>query len=208
MKKNRHTYRIKGSAAQARPLQTHGHSNTRWVLIALACVAAFFCFIGIANAAQLSGSPGAAAGKEQAIQKHIDAGRAHMHTKPAHPGGAPAAQAAPVRQAGIVNMRQGPFPTSIFTVQNFWQGPVANDWVLAYAGAKTNADGTRGPGGIVLYTETTNAQGGFDLHPLGTFQAPKGTTAVTITSVNGNQLLLHDQSGAPLTFDLASHQFH
>lgn len=208
MRKNRHAYRIKGSTGQSRLPQTHARSSIKWLLISVICVAAFCCFIGIASAAQLSGGPGAAASKEQAIQKLLDAGRAHMQPKTGSHNQAPAAQPAPARQAGIVNMHQGPFHSSVFAVRNFWQGPVASDWVLAYAGAKTNADGTQGPGGIVLYTETTNSQGGFDLHPLGTFLAPNGTTALTITATKGNLLLLRNQSGAQLTFDLVTRQFH
>lgn len=208
MKKNRHAYRSKGSLGQARTLQPHAHSNLKWLLITAICVAAFFCVIGVASAAQLSGSPGAAAHKDQAMQKLIDAGRAHMQAKPGGQHLAPAAQPAPARQAGIVNMHQGPFSTHVFTVHNFWQGPVGSDWLLAYAGAKTNADETQGTGGIVLYTETVNSQGGFDLHPAGTFLAPKGTTPLTVTGTNDNLLLLRDQGGAQLTFDLATHQFH
>jgi len=54
---------------------------------------------------------------------------------------------------------------------------------------------------------TINSQGGVDLHPLGTFLAPNGTTALTITAQQGNLLLLHDKAGKQVVFNLVSHQF-
>ncbi|GHO87887.1 hypothetical protein [Dictyobacter formicarum] len=208
MKKGTRVPSTKYRADRFRAPQIHSRSKIKWVAICAISVVAFICFIGIASAAQMSGGPGAARIKEQNVQKLIDAGRAHMHQKGGSQNQAPAAQPAPTRQAGIVSMRQGPFPASVFTVRNMWQGPVGSDWVLAYAGAKTNPDSTPGTGGIVLYTETVNAQGAFDLHPLKTFLAPNGTTTLTITATNGNLLLLRSQNGTQLTFNLVTHQFH
>jgi hypothetical protein len=104
-------------------------------------------------------------------------------------------------------VQQGPFLSSIFTVRNSWQGPIGSNWVLAYAGAKPNADGTVDQGGIALYTETANAAGGFDLHPLGTFLAPSDNPALTITAVQGNLITVRSENGHTLTFNLQTHQF-
>jgi hypothetical protein len=183
-------------------------SNMRWLLVASGCFVAFICMLGVANAAQNNGSAAPTlAQKMQGAQQMLIDGRAHTHTKPVNQNQAPAVQPTPVRQVGILNIGQGPFPQSTFAVYNFWQGPVGNDWVLAYAGVKMNANGTAGLGGIVLYTETVNDQGGVDLHPLGTFLAPNGTTALTITARQGNLLLLHSKVGQQLAFNLVSHQF-
>jgi hypothetical protein len=92
-------------------------------------------------------------------------------------------------------------------VRNFWQGPVGSDWVLAYAGTKPNADGTAGQGGIVLYTETVNSFGGFDLHPLGTFLAPARCSTLTIIAIQGDLMIVRPAVGRPLTFNLLTHQF-
>ena len=118
----------------------------------------------------------------------------------------PTAQPVPTRQTEIVAMHQGPFLSSIFRVQNFYQGPVGSNWVLVYAGSKTNPNGSSGQGGVVLYTETINQQGGFDLHPQGTFLASDSTTLTTIAA-NGNLLTLRSTSGQVLTFDLLTHQY-
>jgi len=208
MKKRPRVYHKEFSTARSRLPQKRSHSSIRWLFITACCSIAFVCTLGIANAAS-SGSSGTStlAQKMQVSQQWIKDGRAHPHAKPTDQNQAPAVQPAPARQEGIADMRQGPFPHSTFAVDNSWQGPVGSDWVLAYAGAKANADGTAGVGGIVLYTETVNNLGGFDLHPLGTFLAPNGTSALTITARQGNLLLLRSETGESLTFNPVSHQF-
>jgi hypothetical protein len=208
MKKRPRVYYKEFSTARSRAPQKRSHSSIRWLFITACCSIAFVCMLGIANAAS-SGSGGAStlAQKMQGPQQLLKDGRAHPHAKPTNQNQAPAVQPAPARQEGIADLGQGPFPHSAFAVDNFWQGPVDSDWVLAYAGAKSNADGTAGVGGIVLYTETVNNLGGFDLHPLGTFLAPNGTSALTITARQGNLLLLHSKVGQQLAFNLVSHQF-
>lgn len=208
MKKGTRVPSTKYRADRFRAPRPRSHSGIKWMVICAICVAAFACFIGIASASQANSGSGPAATKEQNIQKLLDAGRAHMHQKGGQENHIPATQPAPTLHPGIVSMRQGPFPSSVFTVRDMWQGQVGSNWVLAYGGAKTNPDSTPGAGGIVLYAEKANAQGAFDLYPLGTFLAPNGTTTLTITAVNGNLLLLRSQSGTQLTFNLVTHQFH
>lgn len=208
MKKEKRVHLTTYITGRAYTRQMRARSNIKWVVISVVCITAFCCVIGIANAAQTSGGSWVATKKEQNIQRLLNAGRMHTHPKMGSQNQIPAVQPAPIRHAGIVNMHQGPFASSIFTVRNFWQGSVGSDWVMAYAGAKPHPDSTLGPGGVVLYSETANAQGGFDMHPQGTFLAPKGATSLTITGMNKNLLLLHSQSGTQLTFDLVTHQFH
>lgn len=207
MKKGRHVDRESFSTAGPRPQQGRSRSTIRGLLIAAFCFTVFIGVLGIASAAQHNSGPLTLAQKMQAYQQRLKNARAHPRPKPSTQNQAPPVQPAPTRQAGILPLGQGPFPNSSFTVHNFWQGPVGSDWVLAYAGAKTNPDGTPGVGGIVLYTETINNQGGFDLHPLGTLLAPKGTTALVITAQQGNLLLLRSVTGQQLAFNLISHQF-
>jgi hypothetical protein len=193
--------------ARNRVPQAYSRSNFYWIFIAAICFVVFICTVGMASAAQNSGGSLALTQKEQRIQQIVKAGRAHLHPKLIGQNQMPPVQPAPARQAGITSMRQGPFPHSLFAVQDLWQGPVGKDWVLAYAGAKMNVDGTTGQGGIVLYTETIDNLGSFDLHPLGTFLAPPGTTGLTITASRGDQLLLSSTTGQHLTFNLTTHRF-
>ena len=197
----------KRSAGIPQASRTQRRGNLHWLIASTVCVAAFICLIGVASAASGAGNSQGQAAKDQGLQQLINAGKAHIAPKAGGHSQAQTVQSAPVRQAGITNMRQGPFPASVFTTRNFWQGPVGDDWVLAYAGAKTNQDGTVGPGGLTLYTETANTRGGFDLHLLGIFLVPNATTALTITAAPGTILQLSSESGAHLVFDLVTHQF-
>ena len=76
------------------------------------------------------------------------------------------------------------------------------EWVIAYAGAQTNPDGTLGRGGMVLYRV-----GDFALAYVGTFLAPAGTTALTIIQGQGDLLRLEAASGQVVTFNLQSQQY-
>lgn len=95
-----------------------------------------------------------------------------------------------------------------FTVRNFWQGPVGSNWELVYAGAKVNPDSSAGPGALRLYTEVANADGGFDIHYLGTYVVPNSSGALTIIAVNGYIMQLHTDAGRQLTFNLQNNQYH
>lgn len=209
MKKQSHvsSHRRKDFAARMHTsTQAHALGTIKWLAIPFICCAVFL-FAGVVNAAQTSNPSPQWAQKQQVLQQQLNAGRAHAQPKSGSHLKSPAIQAAPVRQAGISNVGQGPFPPSVFTMRNSWQGPVGNDWVFAYAGAKTRADGTPGQGSIVLYTQTVNAYGGLDFHPLGTFAAPGTATALTIVAVDGALVKVHSDTGQNFTFNLQTHQF-
>jgi hypothetical protein len=187
MKKHRSVYRTQFPATRPRLPQRHAGSSIKWLIITAFCVVLTVFVVALASAARTSD------GSSVRTQKQ--------------PAQLPTAQPAPTRQAGIFNVQQGPFLSSIFTVRNSWQGPIGSNWVLAYAGAKPNADGTVDQGGIALYTETANAAGGFDLHPLGTFLAPSDNPTLTITAVQDNLITVRSENGHTLTFNLQTHQF-
>lgn len=126
MKKRTRVHHPRFSATRSRSPQRCSCHRMRWMIAAAFCVAIFFCLSAVASAARAGG--GSPAG---------------MQNPP------PVVQPVPTRHAGIVNMQQGPFLSSVFTVRNFWQGPVDHDWMLAYAGAKPNADGAAGQGGAL-----------------------------------------------------------
>ena len=205
MKKRLYRQSKKPGAIGPHARQMRSHASLRWLISAALCCVVFICILGIANAAQSTGPT--LTQKMQSLQQMLKEGRAHTRPKLASQNQVPAVQPAPIRHAGIASMGQGPFPNSIFAVYNLWQGTVGKDWVLAYTGVKRNADGTPGRGGVVLYTETMNNLGGFDVKLLGTFLAPSGTTALTASSWHESLLLLHDKANVQLTFNLVTHQF-
>lgn len=207
MKRRAPVHSLKYSARKTRMQQARARSNLHWIIIAAICGSVCICLIGIANVTSTSDNSATQTAKRQMLQQLLNVRNAQAGSKTETNTQALIDQPAPVRQAGIANMHQGPFLTRVFTVRNFWQGLVGNDWVLAYSGAKTQSDGSLGLGGIVLYTETTNTRGGFDLHPLGTFLATNGTTALTITEANANLLHVSSENSTNLTFDLITHQF-
>jgi hypothetical protein len=177
------------------------------LIISVACVIALFFLIGGAFA--LGGSP-LSLQKQQRLQKlEQQIAQARTPTRPKNVAnlGVPPAQSLVTPQAGITQTHEGPFPASFFLVRSLWQGPLGKNWVLAYAGAKPNPDGTVQQGGILLYTAPRNAPMGSDLHLVGMFLAPTGATALTIVSVSGNLLHVRADSGAVLTFDLQTHQY-
>jgi hypothetical protein len=193
MEKHRRVYSTQIHTTRPRLQQKHAGSSIKWMIIVAFCVALTVFLVSLASAARTSGGSSTEMQKKQQL---VHAGSTNLPV-----------QLAPTRQAGIFNVQQGPFLGSIFTVRNSWQGPVGSDWVLAYAGAKANANGTAGQGGIVLYTETVNKSGGFDLYPLGTFLAPTGYTALSITAVQGDLITVRSVNGQTLTFHLQTHQF-
>ena len=106
--------------------------------------------------------------------------------------------------SGIVSTHEGPFPACDLTVRNAWQGQVNGVWELVYAGLAypnfAEGDCSSGQGGLRIYNSETTAN-------LGTFLAPAGTSALTITAVNGVVMQLRSDSGQLLTFNLQTHQY-
>lgn len=129
---------------------------------------------------------------------------ARAHPQPKLPRAVEAAAVTPTaRQAGVLAIRQGPFPPATFLVRNVWQGPLGSEWLLAYAGAEPATAGAVARGAIRLYSESEDLR----LTLLGTFSAPNGTGPVSIVANNGDALQLRADDGAALTFDLSTRQF-
>jgi hypothetical protein len=118
----------------------------------------------------------------------------------------PRPQPPPQLAAGIINMHQGPFPASEFTVSNFWQGPVGSQWLLVYAGAEPGGAGSGDRSALRVYTQTTNSLGGLDLSLQGTF-VPGTTGILTIEGVSTASMLLRSSGGTSLVFDLVTRRF-
>ena len=140
------------------------------------------------------------------LQQKMDAARAHARPKPTPQ--APPHQPDPARQAGIANdMHQGPFSAAEFTVRNVWQGPVGTAWVLVYAGAAWDAAGGTVRGALRLYNEPVDAYGDYHLVSIGTYAAPTGAGALTVTAATGDVLALRTDGGSTLSFNLQTLQY-
>lgn len=196
-----HARRRSRAARTRRPKQVPALDVGRWLLLpALGCclVLLLWSISGAHTTPVLS----AAAQKQQALQQQIDAGRAHSQPETGPTMPVPTDQPTQPPQAGIINAPQTPFSPAVFQARNAWQGLVGSEWVIAYAGAQTNPDGTLGRGGLMLYRV-----GDFALEYVGTFLAPAGTTALTIIQEQGDLLQLEAGSGQMMTFNLQSHQY-
>lgn len=188
---------------------TGGIAKTKRTLIWLIAAGLAVLFIGIgtvlARSGSTSGWPAAKALIAEQQQQAIADARSHPRPKLPGAGMSAAAQTPPRRQAGIVAMRQGPFPPSTFLVRNFWQGPVGSDWILVYAGAAPSSPG--GPftrGALRIYRETADLQ----LSEIGSYPAAPGVGPVTITAANGDELQLRSDNGGVLSFNLQTRQYH
>ena len=164
--------------------------------------------IGTALAQPSAGPAGWPIAKAQLWEREqAELAQARSHPRPKLPsaGLAPAVEALPPRQAGIIAMRQGPFPPTQFLVRAVWQGPVGSAWVLVYAGATRGAAASAPPseGALRLFQESSTMH----LTPIGTFSAPDGTGPLTITAASGNRLQLTTDGGTSLSFDLVTRQF-
>ena len=175
-----------------------------WLVVVGVAVLAIGVGTVVAGSPVTSGWPTAKARLYDQEQQALAQARVSPRPKLPSAGLAPAVQAAPRRQAGIIAMRQGPFPRSTFDVRDFWQGPVGSDWILAYAGATPDASGaspTRGA--LRLYSESADMH----LTLLGTFPAAEGTGPLTITAVSGDVLQLRTDDGTTLSFDMQTRQY-
>jgi hypothetical protein len=176
-----------------------GKRNIVVVLIA-PCAVLLLIVVSTVYASQVMGWPPAKARLLAQEQQEIATAQAKHRPKPTPH--APPAQPAPTRVAGIANMHQGPFPSSQFSVENFWQGPVGSIWELVYSGTKENMEGNGGIGALAIYNEAVNSTGGFDITHIGTYTVSSGARSLTIISVNGDIIQLRTDTGSILFFDL------
>ncbi len=108
---------------------------------------------------------------------------------------------APALTPGIVALPvHAPFSAAEFSATTLYQGRVGSQWVYVYAGeAWTDAAAHQGAGALRIY----------DSHQtlLGVYTAPGATSSLTITSVHGAVVSLTTNTGATLTFSLATDTF-
>lgn len=194
--------RRRSRAARTRlPKQVPALGMGRWLLLpVLGCC--LVLLLWSISSAQTTLGLSAADQKQQVLQQQIDAARGHSPSGIGPTMPVPTDPPTHPPQAGIINAPQTPFSPAVFQVRNAWQGLVGSEWVIAYAGAQTNPDGTSGRGGLKLYRV-----GDFALEYVGTFLAPAGTTALTIIQEQGDLLQVEAGSGQMMTFNLQSQQY-
>lgn len=110
---------------------------------------------------------------------------------------------------GIENVPQGPFPYSVFAVQNSWGGMVGRQWLWVYAGQVGPDNQSAGPyGGVALFSQTVaGLDYGTGVASLGTVTIPGLTSALHITGVIAGDMTLADAAGNTYTFNLANQAF-
>lgn len=172
-------------------------------LAALAAATCALALVGVIHAA--GGLPGAQSSVPPAkatvlarSQQAIATAQARHPTKPAHPT-PPPAEPTPTLTAGIIETHQGPFPNTTFSVANMYRGPVGAQWEVVFAGTAWATFPTAGSGALRIYTITGNS--------IGVFAAPGGSMTLRITSVTGAIVRLQSDTGAALSFNLATNTF-
>jgi hypothetical protein len=148
-------------------------------------------------------------GKASELQRELarrDAAR--QNPAPKNAGYAPTPQLQPPRVSSIIVMHESPMPAMSLTVNDMWQGPVGDIWVLAYAGAYHDVNaGTETPA-VVLYSEPVDPNApDQSLQFLGVYPAPRSEATVTITGANGDVLQLTGDGGQSLAFDAATRTY-
>jgi hypothetical protein len=115
----------------------------------------------------------------------------------------------PPRIGGLFQVHQAPFGTSIWRVDNQWDGPVGQVWLQVYAGGPTTPDGgTVAHGAVRLLSlpSDPNAQIQNETD-LGDFAPSPDVGALTIKSVSGDTMTLTDPTGKVIQFNLITDRF-
>lgn len=174
------------------------------ILIACSLVVAIGAGVALASGNPFAKYPPAKAAILQREQNAVATAQAQPRA-PKNPNYvAPAASTPhPTETAGITNgQNAGPFSACELLVQNTWQGPVNGRWEVVYAGATHHdlAACNDPQGALVIFDRSTAAQ-------IGWYTAPAGAKSLAITSVNDEVMTLRTDTGATLTFNLATNTF-
>ena len=210
-------------ADRRNPMPRPRRPFARWKIVGLSAVGSAMAVAAITVAVLATTTAASSAASPYAASKlaRIDAAGNQLTIEQSHAGlqkpsygaGLKQAQAAEKkmqaagtssapREAGFIQMHQGPFSAGVFTVKDFYQGPARKSWLLVYAGStatKTGAEPDKGA--VTVYAEP--APGGA-MTFLGTFIAPGNSTSVTATRASGSDLTLRTEKGQVLTFNLSS----
>jgi type II secretory pathway pseudopilin PulG len=183
--------------------------NPRSVIAIAAGAAAAVALLALVSSAGASDSSAKAL-----MQQQRDKERAAAVAGPRAPKNASAvvpAAGKPLRQPGILNIRQGPVAASEFLVNNEWQGPISgtgSTWYVVWAGSTGSASPVPGSPGIIVHSQTPTADGlSFADTTIGMFAEPRADGPLTIMAVSGATLELVTPSGRVFQFDLQAERF-
>ncbi len=121
--------------------------------------------------------------------------------QPAAAPGVPAVRVPDARHTGISGLREAPFASAGFAVQNSYSGLVKGRWYVAYAGTVGGDHGSAGQGGVRVLS--ADAAQNTDIRNLGTFPVT-GTRSLKVISYSGDSIKLVANTGATFTFNLDS----
>ncbi len=105
------------------------------------------------------------------------------------------------RSAGISDLRQAPFSSSTFAVEDSYQGMVKGRWYVVYAGTVGGEGPTAGQGGLRIMSADPGQN--TNVADVGTFPAA-GTSSLKVSAFSGTMLTLTTNTSTTLTFDLAT----
>lgn len=107
-------------------------------------------------------------------------------------------------KTGIEHTHQGPFPASLFQVEDSWTGRIGKGYVVVYAGGELDPASEKDQvtyGGVRVYSELSNLSLGMAPSFVGTFRAPTGAELLTITNKVDDDLTLRGTAGRTFTFN-------
>jgi hypothetical protein len=115
----------------------------------------------------------------------------------------------PPRVGGLFQLREAPFGTSIWRVDNQWYGPVGGVWLQVYAGGPTTPDGAVVAYGAVRLLSEPIDPNASNQTPIaiGDFAPTPHLGALTISAVHGDVLTLTDPSGRSVRFNVVTRRF-
>lgn len=179
------------------------------VLIGLVALLAGALTLGVVASAGATGdSPEKAAFMQQQAKERAaaEAGpRApKVHIRPVSVG-------LPVRQGGVLNVRQGPVPAGQFVARNSWQGPVGgagSTWFVVWAGATGTLSAVPGTPGVIVRLQAPTPDGtSFTDNVVGTFTDSSADGPLSVVAVNGAVVELVSSGGHTYTFNLETKSF-
>jgi hypothetical protein len=122
-----------------------------------------------------------------------------------------AAAAKPERQAGILEIRQGPVSSLEFAVVNTWQGPVPGSgavWYVVWAGSTGSNSPNPGTPGVIVHKQELTSDGYSTVDTVvGTFADATADGPLSIVSVTGFLVSMSSAAGHLYQFHLDTYQF-
>jgi hypothetical protein len=169
--------------------------------------AALAIVVAVGSASADSSTPGGMpAAKAARLNAELSHRVAKAPQKPTVTQGRARAQAKEAAQGsggamapGIVNLRQGPFPASVFAGTNMYRTRIGSTWVLAFAGAALDGQGGQ-QAALRVYQQPDHGK----LALVGVFAAKAASGPLTVLSAQAATITLGTADETTVTFDLVT----